>query len=167
MTLVKAFVAALGLYAALNFGLYLVWIAASGYNLVSFLAGNYILAAIFAPAVVDPAGGFIAITSLLLPNPPWISLLFKAIYYILPPVLSALVAGKLAEEPKYAFIAWFLVPVIFSVVTLVLAIALPGVVTIVFGVPNLDAGYIVLYCILFGIVNGIMWSGLACLVSGP
>ncbi|HMF30569.1 MAG TPA: hypothetical protein VKK79_04105 [Candidatus Lokiarchaeia archaeon] len=173
----KAFGAALGLYAALNFGLSLVVVAVGNPNgLVASLTLNNILLSIFEPAIYSPAAGFINIAGITSSSSNWMGPLFNALYLILPPILAGLIAGKLAEEPKSAFGAWFLVPILFAVVTLIVFDLVQGVQSqfnlnlLNFALTTLASQqltYVAIYCILVGLVNGLMWSGLACAVTGP
>jgi hypothetical protein len=184
----KAFGSALVLYALLNFGLSIVTLAVAAPNSLAayFTLSNIyiIIASLFIPAVVSPAFGFQLIAGITVGGASWMLPLFTAIQFILPPLLSALVAGKLAEEPKSAFGAWFLIPVIFAVIVLVLAqfitafqtelmgtlvIQFTGeIIALITGITSATGvTFLALDCILMGVVNGIMWSGLACVVTGP
>ncbi|MCP4761531.1 MAG: hypothetical protein GY870_07100 [archaeon] len=74
---------------------------------------------------------------------------------LVPSLVAAMIAGKMAEGAGQAFGGWMLTAVLCSILYAVLGI--------VGGVPfNL---MILLAFLLIGALNGLMWSGIACLMG--
>jgi len=172
----KAFVYALILYIALNFGLSLVVAAVNNVDLaIAFSSAENILLMLFAPAAAGPAAPFVWVGNVIVSFT--VGILFTILLLVVPSLLAALVAGKTGEEPKAAFGAWLLVPIICNVISIVLALLMPVyetsfVLSVISwsGVTGIlamtDTAFVVLL-VLFGVGTGLMWSGVAALTAGP
>ena len=90
---------------------------------------------------------------------------------ILPGLIGAIVAGKMAESSKQAFGGWMLTPLISAVVLVVFAFLDPSLNTNVLIINMVLAGgfpgpwEVIVYTLLIGVILGLFWSGLAA-ISG-
>jgi len=90
---------------------------------------------------------------------------------ILPGLIGAIVAGKMAESSKQAFGGWMLTPLISAAVLVVFAFQDPSLNTTVLSFNMLLAGgfpepwEVLVYTMLIGVFSGLFWSGLAA-ISG-
>jgi hypothetical protein len=92
---------------------------------------------------------------------------------ILPGLISAIVAGKMAENSKQAFGGWMLTALISAVVLLVFAFINPAlhspgqileyIGSLAVSIP--EPWGIVVYTLIIGLFSGLFWSGLAA-ISG-
>ncbi|OLS12475.1 MAG: hypothetical protein RBG13Loki_3896 [Promethearchaeota archaeon CR_4] len=151
----KAFGFGLLTYAGANFGLYIVATLVTGGDIgVLFSSFELVLLMFLGPAVVIPGQGFFTIGLLI--DGFTLYWLFVAVWLLVPPLLGAIVAGKTGEEPKAAFLGWLLVPIICAVGVVV--------VSYIVGTPAIA---VTITAILYGVGNGLMWSGVAALMAGP
>ncbi len=161
----KSFGLGLLLYILLNFGMTLVLTAVttpSAIGAIFTLEG--ILAAMFAPVLM----GFMAFTSLGSPAALSLTGIFGVLLLILPGLLGALVAGKSSDSAGAAFGGWLLAAIVVAVIFIVLLIAFPLTLGVIYApIILLYLGGTQLGVILAGVSVGFLWGGVAAASAGP
>ncbi|MHA2288743.1 MAG: hypothetical protein ACXABG_08140 [Promethearchaeota archaeon] len=128
-----------------------------------------IVSTLFSPIVNTPDTALLGFGTLHL-APDLLMALLSLLAIIIPPLIAAIVAGRLGDSSKVSFLAWFLTAVISSVVFLLLAFFAPGV-SLTLGTlwPSLVLLYgvfgTILYFIVPAIVNGFFYGCIAFLAS--
>jgi hypothetical protein len=130
------------------------------------VVGN-IIGAIFGPILLMPGQGFLGIPALFAGG-NIINGIFLMIWLILPPLLAAVVCGKVAEKHGAAFGAMVLTGIIMAVIAMVFAVFVPGYWVFPPGITDFTPFYLligtaayVVVILIMGFINGLMWSGIA------
>ena len=161
----KTFALSLLAFLGLNFGFALI-VAALGGGIGTFftdLADMAVLADVLGgPISIFPGtviGNYDITTSLIgsfFESPMVIANVLTYIFYIVAPLLAAIIAGRLSESRGECFGAWFLTAMIVMAVVLILEL-----IAVSFSI----ALSVLLYIILGGVVNAFFYGCFALLVS--
>ena len=156
----KAFALSLVAFIGLNFGL-LIIIQAIGGIIADFftsLADMSVLgSALFGPIATYPGAVATDINDMLLVGPFDLADFLGYIFFIVAPLLAAILAGRLGESRTHCFGAWFLVAMV----------SMGGYLTLVLitGVPESQLVYTIISIIISGVLNGFFYGCFSLLVA--
>jgi hypothetical protein len=85
--------------------------------------------------------------------------------YIIPPLITAVIAGKMADNSKQGFLSWLLISLLCAIVVMVFHIVAPleMVGIVIFGVGELWSE--IVFTLLIGLFNGLLWGGIAAITA--
>lgn len=178
MNLIKTFFISLIIYLGLNVVFALIMVFSSPILAAQPDVGIYIVALMFGPITTSPSIAWVdsGIVSLIQSfqggDPLTATILF--LYYVIPPILTVIIGGIIADSTSIAFLAWFLVALI-SIIAYILIIVFAGSNPLVspimyFGIYSLLIFYygptdLYIAMILFGLLNIFLYGCISFLVT--
>ncbi|MFW9771884.1 MAG: hypothetical protein ACFFA2_04490 [Promethearchaeota archaeon] len=152
MNFIKTFFISLIIYLGLNLVFALIMVYSSPILSAQPDVGIYIIAMMFGPITTSPSVAWIdsGIISLIQSfqlggDPLTATILF--LYYIIPPLLTVIIGGAIADSTSIAFLSWLLVAII-SIIAYILIIVFAGSNPLVS--PSLYFGIYTLLWFLYG-----------------
>lgn len=175
MGLIKSFIVSFVVFIALNFVMNLLILLGKSSINQFFFALNYLPLQFFGTffniesvGVMFPGYGILYSTYL---GVGWLDIYpFSGIMLILasflPSLIASILAGKMANTSKHAFAGFMFSMILDSIILVILYLINPEeMLLFTTFIRTFTSGYLVIVCMLiFGILNGIFWSGIAVIV---